>query len=84
MTRTKSIEELNRELGEQVLEDAKRFPQKFAGRYVGIANEKVVVITDDLNEYVRRLKEVEPDPAKTYGVDLCYDYEKVYEIRGIR
>ena len=83
MTTTKSIEEVNREVGDQVLADAKRDPQKYAGRYVGIANGKVVVVTSDLREYVRYLKEVEPNPANTYGVDLQYEYSKVYEIRRI-
>jgi len=80
MTDIKSIAELNRDVGERVLEDAKRNPHAYAGRYVGIANGKVVIATDDLHEFARCLQQAEPDRAKTYGVDLQYDYDKVFEI----
>ncbi|MBI3822360.1 MAG: hypothetical protein HY289_06740 [Planctomycetes bacterium] len=76
----KSIAQLNRELGEQVLDEARRQPNAYTGKYVGIANGKVVVVTDDLNDLLKRLKHVEPDPSKTYCVELGRDYSKVYEI----
>ena len=80
MSATTPIQRLNRDLGDKVLEDAKQNPQAYPGKYVGIANGQVVVVTDDLSELVRRVKEVEPDPAKTFGVEIGRDYEKVYEV----
>ena len=41
------------------------------------------IITDDLSALVRRVKEVEPDPAKTFGVVIGLNYDKVYEIWGV-
>jgi hypothetical protein len=77
------IQQINRDLGDKVLAEARQNPQAYSGKYVGIANGHVVVVTDDLNELVRRLKQVESDPAKTYGVEIGRDYNKVYEIWGI-
>lgn len=77
---TASIQQLNRDLGDKVLAEAKQNPQAYPGKFVGIANGQVVVVTDDLNELVRRLGEVEPDPAMTFGVEIGRDYSKVYEI----
>lgn len=84
MTPTKSIAEINRELGEWVLEDAKRNPQAYAGRFVGIANGKVVIATNDLNEFARKLREVDPNTANLYGVDIAYDYSKPFMIGGVQ
>ena len=75
-----TIQQVNRELGDKVLVDAKQNPQAYPGKYVGIANGQVVIVTDDLSELVRRVKQVEPDPAKTFGVVIGCDYDKVYEI----
>ena len=80
MSATTTIQQLNRELGDKVLDEAQKNPQVYPGKFVGIANGQVVVVTDDLNELVRRLDEVEPDPAKTFGVEIGRDYSKVYEI----
>jgi hypothetical protein len=79
MITTKTLEQLNRELGDQVLDDAKRNPSAYAGKFVGIANGKIVIATDDLDELMNRLG-VEPDPAKTYCVEIGRDYKKVYQI----
>ena len=83
MSVTTTIQQLNRELGDKVLADAQQNPQAYPGKYVGIANGQVVIITDDLSALVRRVKEVEPDPAKTFGVVIGLNYDKVYEIWGV-
>ena len=75
-----SIEQLNRELGDQVLAEARRDPKAYPHRFVGIANGKVVVCSDSLSDVVRRIKEIEPDPRKTYAIDIACDYSKVFEI----
>ena len=80
MPGSNTIQQLNRDLGDKVLAEAQQNPQAYPGKYVGIANGQVVVVTDDLSELVRRLKEVEPDPANTFGVEIGRDYDKVYEI----
>ena len=80
MTTTKSTAEINQELGEWVLEDAKHNRQAYAGRFGGIANGKVVIATNDLNELAHKLDEADPDNAATYSVILDYDYSKPFEI----
>ena len=80
MSVTTTIQQLNRELGDKVLADAQQNPQAYPGKYVGIANGQVVIVTDDLSELVRRVQEAEPDPGKTFGVEIGRDYNRVYEI----
>jgi hypothetical protein len=80
MTDMTPIQLLNRELADKLLDDAKRDPQAYAAKYVGIANGKVVVASNDLDELVRSLRAVEPDPANTFWVEIGRDYSKVCEI----
>ncbi len=80
MTDMTPIQQLNRELADKVLDDAKRDPQAYPARYVGIANGKVVAATDHLDELVRSLRAAEPDPANTFWVEIGRDYSMVCEI----
>jgi hypothetical protein len=80
MGTTKTIGELNRELGDQVLDDAHRDPQAYPHRFVGIANGKVVATCDNLGDLIQCLKQAEPDSKKTYFVEIGRDYSKVLEI----
>ena len=80
MSATNAVQQLNRELANKLIEEAKQNTSAFAGRFVGIANGKVVVVTDDLDELVRRLDEAEPDSTRTFWVEIGRDYSKVIEI----
>ena len=42
------------------------------------------VFADDFDEMIERLRQIEPDPTKTFGVEASYDYSKVHEIWGLR
>lgn len=81
MAATKTVRELNRELADKLAEEGKNNPHHpYAGKFVGIANGQVVVVANDLNELVSRLREIEPDPAKTFGVEVGRDYDIPVEI----
>jgi hypothetical protein len=80
MASTNSIMELNRDLANKLLEEAKQNPSAFAGKFVGIANGQVVVVTNDLDEMGSRLRQAEPDPARRYFIELGRDYSEVHEI----
>jgi hypothetical protein len=68
-------------LASKINEEARRNPQSlYAKKFVGIAKGKVVVIAVDLDEMVRRLRQIEPDPSKTFGIEVSRDYEEVHEI----
>jgi hypothetical protein len=54
-----------------------------ASKFVGIANGQVVVVTDDLDDLARRLRQAEPDPNKTLCVEASCDYDEVHEIWGL-
>src|SRR6185295_4833100 len=61
------IQQLNRNLAEQINADALRDPHSpFAGKKVGIANGQVVVAADTWDEVGRRLRQAEPDATKRY------------------
>ncbi len=80
MSTSNSIQQLNRDLADKLVEDAKQDPSAFAGRFVGIVNGKVVVVTDDLNELGQRLRQADPDPASGFWFEVGRDYNEVHEI----
>jgi hypothetical protein len=81
MPYTGPIFERNRELARQINEEALKNPNSpYANKFVGIANGQVVVVADDLEEMSRRLRQIEPDPSKCFGVEASRDYSKVVEI----
>ena len=80
-----AVKDLNRELARRINEEARSNPQSpYAEKFVGIANGQVVVVTDDLDDLARRLRQVEPDPTKTFWVEASRDYSVVEEIWGLR
>lgn len=81
MVSSKTVQELNRELADKLAEEGRNDPKSpYAGKFVGIANGQVVVVADDLNEMVSRLRQVEPDRTKTFGVEVGHDYSVVEEV----
>jgi hypothetical protein len=83
MTAVSTVQELNRELARQINEEARRKPDSpYANKFVGIANGQIVVVADTLDEMVGRLRQLEPDPTKTFGVEASRDYSVVEQIWG--
>lgn len=81
MATPKTVQELNCELADKLAEEGRTDPNSvYAGKFVGIANGQVVVVANDLNEMASRLRQVEPDPSKTFGVEVGRDYDAVEEI----
>ena len=81
MSTTKSVQELNRELARNLIEEGRDNPQSaYAGKFVGIANGHVVTIADNWDELARRLRQAEPDLSKTFAVEVGRDYTVVHEI----
>jgi hypothetical protein len=39
-----------------------------------------VTVADTLQEMVRRLRQIEPDPTKTFCVEASEDLDKVHEV----
>ncbi len=75
------VYEINSRLARKINEEARRDPKSpYAGKFVGIANGKVVVVTDDLDDLARRLEEIEPDPMRTFCVEASADYDSEYEV----
>jgi hypothetical protein len=81
MSSAGTVLELNRELARRINEEARANPQSpYVNKFVGIANGQVVVVAETLDEMIRRLRQVEPDPMKTFGVEASRDYDEVVEI----
>ena len=81
MSTNVSVRELNEELARKINEEALANPQSpYANKWVGIANGQVVVVVDDLDEMINRLRQIEPDPTKTFSVEASRDYTEVIEI----
>lgn len=78
-----TILEVNREFANKLYEEAQRDPQSpYAGKKVGIANGKVIVVADDWDVVARALENVEADASKTYCIDMAQDYTKTEYIWG--
>jgi hypothetical protein len=84
MSTANNVQELNRELARKINDEARRDPQSpYANKFVGIANGQVVVVADDLDDMVKRLRQIESDPAKTFGLEASEDPYQVDEVWGI-
>jgi hypothetical protein len=77
-----TMEETNRTLADKILAEAKQNPQAYPGKFIGIANGQVVIVSDDIEAVDDRLHEVEPDSTRTYIIDLTLDENEVHEIWG--
>jgi hypothetical protein len=85
MTTTNDIEQLNRDLANKLVDEAKRDPKSaYQGRIVGIANGQIVIVADDLGTVIQRLNQIEPDVRRTFCLAVGPDYDKVVEIWEIR
>jgi hypothetical protein len=81
MVQNNSIASANERLARQINQEARQNPQSpYAGKLVGIANGKVVVVADTWREVVDRLRQVEPDPARCRCIEASADYDRVEEI----
>lgn len=81
MGQNESIALANAELARQINQEARRDPASpYAGKLVGIANGRVVVVADTWREVAESLRQAEPDPAKCCCIEASADYEQVEEI----
>ena len=81
MSDLESVKQRNRELANQINEEALANPNSsYAGKFVGIANGQVVVCGEDLTEVSRSLGKVEPEPLRTFIIEAGRDYTKVVYI----
>lgn len=79
------VQTTNRELAQALADEARRDPRsQYAGKFVGIARGRVVVVADDWDDLARRLRQVEPDSAQTFAVEVGRDYSRVETIWGAR
>jgi hypothetical protein len=84
MSTSTTVQELNREVARRINAEARSNPQSpYANKFVGIANGQVVVVTDDLDDLARRIRQAEPDPTRTFCVEASRDYDEVHEIWGL-
>jgi hypothetical protein len=78
MSTLEEVQKQNRELAERINEEARNDPTSpYAGKWVGIANGQVVVVTDDPEALYYRLREIEPDHRRVFGLDAGHDPNKV-------
>ena len=81
MAAATTVNQLNRDIADQLIAAAKLdLPACPLGKYVGIANGQVIVVSEDLEEVVRQLERAEPISNRTFVVEPGRDYTKVCEI----
>ena len=77
---TTAVHQLSRDAVDKVLKEAKANPQTYGGKFVGIANGQIVIVTDRMDEVGPRLRQVEPDTAKTFWIEIATDGTQVHHI----
>jgi hypothetical protein len=84
MSKLLTVQDRNRELARRINDEARRNPNSpYAGKFVGLANGQVVVVGDDLDEVVRGLRQVEPDPQKAFCLEAGLDYDEIQDIWSV-
>ena len=69
-----AIRDANMALARRINEEARADPSSpYAGKFVGIANGQVVVVTDDLESLYYRLEEIEPDNRRVFWIEASRD-----------
>ena len=83
MVQNDPITSANEQLARQINRQARQDPASaYAGKLVGIANGRVVVVADSWREVAERLQQVEPDPAKCRCIEASANYDRVEVIWG--
>jgi hypothetical protein len=78
MATSAEILEQNRTLAAQINQEARANPASpYAGKYVGLANGKVVAVADTLSETLCLLEQIEPDRDRRYCIQASRDYNQV-------
>ena len=81
MSTSNPVQQSNRDLARRINDEARRNPSSpYVGKFVGIANGQVIVVADSWREVSRRLRQIEPDPAKSFCIEASADYDAVHEI----
>ncbi len=84
MPNAQTLQDINREVARKLNDEARSDPQSpYANKFVGIANGHVVVVADDLDAMLRRLRQLEPDASRTFGIEASRDYSVVEEVWGM-
>lgn len=79
------IQTQNQELARQINDEARTNPNSpYTGKFVGLANGKVVATADSLDEIVAELERTEADPQRTFCIEAGLDYEAAQAIWGAR
>lgn len=85
MPQIATIAEQNRLLAEKINAEARREAESgYAGRFVGIANARVICVDADPRVVIERLAQVEPDVELRLCFEAGLDYESAEEIWNIR
>ena len=75
---TSPVFEMNRELAGKIDKEVKENPQHpYTGKFVGIANGKVVAVAHNANDICNALEQIEPDNMRTYVLETGLDYSEI-------
>jgi hypothetical protein len=79
------LPEPDRALAQRINNEALVDPKSpYAGKFVGIANGRVVIVSNNLDEVDEALERAEPDSTKTFFFEAGVDYENAEELWEMR
>jgi hypothetical protein len=74
---TSPIVEMNRELADRIDDEVRANPaHPYKGKFVGIANGKVVAVADTVGDICEMLEKIEPENRNTYVLETGLDYSQ--------
>jgi hypothetical protein len=82
---TSPVTEINRELAGRIDREVRADPgHPYAGKFIGIANGRVVAVAADVEEVCDALERAEPDNTRTYVLEAGAEGGGVEYIWGLR
>lgn len=75
------VQKLNEELARRINREARSNPNSpYRGKYVGIANGRIVVVADTPEEAIHEMNRLIPDPSEGLVIDADADYDSVHYV----
>ena len=81
MAASETVQDVNAELARCINEEALRDPtSSYRGKFVGIVNGQVVAVVDNLDDAVKAIRRIEPDPTRTFCLQAGLDENETYDV----
>lgn len=79
-----SMHAINQQIADEINAEASRDPNSpYAGKFIGIAHGKMVVVADNLDEAIRQFEKQGVEPSHRFIIETGIDYSIPVEIWNV-